>query len=253
MKKNISYFLIFLSIFSFAQKPDNALQGYYGIKGNGSLYESFNFDSNGKVLIGDMVHGDYFTRNDSLIIYPDKDIFIFKIKGKELHGISTWVKNKVWKFNKDSLSINKRTNPELSQKKAELLAQYYDKKKDHGDLIALLDPDFINFNIQLCDKGLAKSCMDLFGAKILEVVPGLLFGKDLSKQNIPPHPEILALAQKIIDTGDPEGHTALGSYLYAIGQAEKGEKEWDKAIEKGSRTALKAKILMESGKGLEEE
>ncbi|XJR90193.1 hypothetical protein ACH34E_05285 [Elizabethkingia anophelis] len=35
MKKFISYLLIFLSIFSFAQKPDNALQGYYGIKGNG--------------------------------------------------------------------------------------------------------------------------------------------------------------------------------------------------------------------------
>lgn len=139
MKKFISYLLIFLSIFSFAQKPDNALQGYYGIKGNGGLYGSFNFDGNGKVLIGDMAHGDYFTRNDSLIIYPDKDIFIFKIKGKELHGISTWVENEVWKFNKDSISVNNRKNPELSQKKAELLAEYYDKKKNQGDLAALFD------------------------------------------------------------------------------------------------------------------
>ena len=129
MKKFIFYFLIFLSTFTFAQRPDNALQGYYGIKGSGSLYGSFNFDGNGKLLIGEMAHGDYFTRNDSLIIYPDKDIFIFKIKGKELHGISTWVENEVWKFNKDSISVNNRQNPELSQKKAELLAQYYDKRK----------------------------------------------------------------------------------------------------------------------------
>ena len=68
-------------------------------------------------------------REMTAIIYPDKDIFIFKIKGKELHGISTWVENEVWKFNKDSISVNNRQNPELSQKKAELLAQYYDKKK----------------------------------------------------------------------------------------------------------------------------
>ncbi|GJN62603.1 hypothetical protein [Elizabethkingia anophelis] len=252
MKKFISYLLIFLSIFSFAQKPDNALQGYYGIKGNGGLYGSFNFDGNGKVLIGNMAHGDYFTRNDSLIIYPDKDIFIFKIKGKELHGISTWVENEVWKFNKDSISVNNRKNPELSQKKAELLAEYYDKKKNQGDLAALFDPDFSSFNTKLCDKGLAKSCLDLFGAKMLEVTPGLLTGKDLSKQNIQPHPELLALAQKIIDMGEPEGHTSLGSYLYAIGRTEEGEKEWNKAIEKGSRKAFQGKALMEFSKGLEE-
>ena len=34
--------------------------------------------------------------------------------------------------------------------------------------------------------------------------------------------------------GEPEGHTALGSYLYAIGRTEEGEKEWNKAIEKAA-------------------
>ena len=245
MKKISVFTLTFISVFILAQKADNALQGYYKVKGEGSLYGSFNFDGNGKVLIGEMAHGDYFTRNDSLIIFPDKDIFIFKIKGNKLYGISTWVEKEVWELNKDTASVNNRKNPEASRKKAELLAQYYDKKKDQGDLAALFDTDFVSFNTELCNKGLAKSCMDLFGAKMLEVTPGLLSGKDLSKKNIKPHPELLALAQKVIDLDEPEGHTILGSYLYAIGQTENAEKEWDKAIEKGSRRAAQARALIE--------
>jgi len=81
MKRCILSILCFLSSYILsAQNADNSLQGYYKASSDDTLYSSFNFDGNGKVSIGDMDYGDYFTRNDSLIIYPDKSIFIFKIK-----------------------------------------------------------------------------------------------------------------------------------------------------------------------------
>ena len=46
--------------------------------------------------------------------------------------------------------------------------------------------------------------------------------------------------------GEPEGHTALGSYLYAIGRTEEGEKEWDKAIEKAAEELSKGEHLWSS-------
>ena len=38
----------------------------------------FAFDGNGKVDIAGYGKGDYFVKGDSVVVFPDKDIFIFK-------------------------------------------------------------------------------------------------------------------------------------------------------------------------------
>lgn len=78
-----------------AQKADNALQGYYEEQGNETFYKGFSFDGNGKV-VGGVANGYYFTRNDSLVVYPDKGVFIFKIRKGKLIGVSDWVDKGIW-------------------------------------------------------------------------------------------------------------------------------------------------------------
>ncbi|PIF46253.1 hypothetical protein CLU96_3277 [Chryseobacterium sp. 52] len=241
-----------------AQEADNSLQGYYGTTNDKTLYKSFSFDGNGKVLISGMDYGDYFTRNDSLIIYPDKSIFIFKIKKGKLTGISNWVEKGVWIPKKDSSEINNRFHPEEARKKAQLLAEYYDKTKSPSasalDFEALLSGKTSGINDDLCNRGLAKACLNLFGLKMMEYTPRLLNdpGKIASKK-IKPHPELVALSKKIIEMGEPEGYTVLGSYYYTLGLKEKAFKTWDEGEKSGSLKSVTAKAMIEFQEELDKE
>ena len=81
--------------------------------------------------------------------------------------------------------------------------------------------------------------------------------KEKNDQKIPskkiqPHPELVTLSNKIVALGDPEGHTVLGSYYYVLGLKEKANKEWEKAIEKGSSKAGLAKGMIEFAESIEE-
>jgi hypothetical protein len=240
MKKKLLLILFFLSkcILS-AQEADNSLQGYYGATNDKTLYNSFSFDGNGKVLIAGMDYGDYFTRNDSLVIYPDKSIFIFKIKKGKLAGVSNWVEKGIWIPKKDSSEVNNRSNPLEAKNKAQLLAEYYDKTKNSSvsglDFEALISGKTSGVNEELCNKGLAKACLNLFGLKMMKYTPALLSdpGKIAAKK-MKPHPELISLSKKIIDLGEPEGYTVLGSYYYALGLKEKAFKTWDEGEKNGS-------------------
>ena len=44
--------------------------------------------------------------------------------------------------------------------------------------------------------------------------------------------------------GDKDGHMLLGSYLYSIGQKEKGNREIEKAIDLGSKKAALLQLNM---------
>lgn len=250
-------FIVYGYILS-AQGADNALQGYYGADNDKTLYSSFSFDGNGKVLIMDMDYGDYFTRNDSLIIYPDKSIFIFKIKKDKLIGVSNWVEKGIWSPKKDSVSTNNRRNPADAKKKAELLAEYYDATKKTSksglDFEALASGKTNEINEKLCQKGLAKACMNLFGLKMMEYTPGLLSdpGKIPSKK-LKPHPELISLSKRIIELGEPEGYTVLGSYYYVLGLKEKAFKTWDEGEKKGSLKSPLAKASVEIQEELDQE
>ncbi|MFP3597011.1 hypothetical protein [Chryseobacterium sp. SIMBA_029] len=262
MKKN-KLFRLLLMVYGCvlsAQGADNALHGYYGADNDKTLYSSFSFsfDGNGKVLIADMDYGDFFTRNDSLIIYPDKSIFIFKIKKDKLIGISNWVEKGVWSPRKDSTSINNRLNPIDAKKKAELLAEYYDKTKKSSksglDFDALVSGKTNEINEKLCQKGLAKACMNLFGLKMMEYTPDLLSdpGKIPSKK-LKAHPELILLSERIIELGEPEGYTVLGSYYYVLGLKEKAFKTWDEGEKKGSLKSARTKAMVEIQEELNQE
>lgn len=259
MKKRLLFILLFLSSYIIsAQDADNSLQGYYKATDDKTFYTSFNFDGNGKVLISDMDYGDYFTRNDSLIIYPDKSIFIFKIKKGKLTGISNWVEKGVWIPKKDSSEINNRKDPGAARKKAQLLAEYYDKTKSPSksdlDFEALLSGKTAGVNEGLCNKGLAKACMNLFGLKMMEYTPGLLSSPEkIASKKIKPHPELIALSKKIIDLGEPEGYTVLGSYYYTLGLKEKAFKTWDEGEKNGSLKSGTTKALVEFQEDIEKD
>jgi len=236
-----------------SQTADNSFHGFYEEKGDKTFYKTFEFDGNGKVIIAGIDIGDYFTRNDSLIVYPDKSIFIFKIKKNgNLEGVSDWVDKGIWTVKKDSIVENKRTHPEKALKDANLLAEYYDKTKKISD--PFFSDDTTAINEDVCNKGLSKACLNLFGLKMIEYTPELLDQSiNNASKKIQPHPELLSLSKKIVALGDPEGHTVLGSYYRALGLKDKADEEWEKAIEKGSLKASLAKGMAEFAENIEEE
>lgn len=243
MKIFFSLFVVAFCISLHAQEVDNKLQGYFMTQSEESLYSYFAFDGNGKVDISDYGKGDYFVKGDSVVVFPDKSIFIFELSENQLKGKSDWVKNTNWKLNKDSLAENNRKDGPLAQKNAELLYEYYTKtrSKKENDLERLFNEDLMNqYSLtitDLCNRGLAKACLEEFGLKLVGVSGGI--GAVLTQENIQLKydPELIKLAQKIIEMGEPEGHTALGSYYYSLGDKNKASNEWQKAIEKGSTKA----------------
>ncbi|UHO39840.1 hypothetical protein H5J24_07290 [Chryseobacterium capnotolerans] len=232
-----------------AQQADNALQGYFEEQGNETFYKSFNFDGNGKIANG-FKSSYYFTRNDSLIVIPDKDVFIFKIKKDKLIGISDWVKNGVWIRKKDSTEVNNRVNPEDARKRAILLSEYYDKTKNMSGLDALFSNanDYTKISDDFCNQGLAKACLNAFGLKMMEYTPGF-FG-DLEKikdKKLKPHPELIELSKKIIDLGEPEGYNILGAYYHLLGLREKAFETWKEGEKHGDPASLMSMGLIELG------
>src|ERR1700750_2635026 len=143
-----------------AQEADYSFHGYYKSDNSETLYDGFSFEGNGKVLIAGMDYGDYFTRNDSLIVYPDKSIFIFKIKKDKLIGLSNWVEKGIWTHQKDAPEIGRFYDSIKVKKKTELLAEYYDQTKTSSksglDLNALASGKINDINEKFCGKGLAK-------------------------------------------------------------------------------------------------
>lgn len=245
--------VVFVTGSMFAQKTDNALQGYFEEQGDKTLYHSFNFDGNGK-MVGGMSNGQYFTRNDSLIVFPDKDVFIFKIKKNKLIGISNWVKDGVWIRKKNDNEVNNRKNPVASQKKAALLAGYYDKIKNITGFDALLSDDLLITSESFCNQGLAKACLNTFGLKMMKYTPGVLSGPEKVKEKkLKPHPELIQLSKRIISLGDTEGYNVLGSYYYLLGLREKAFAVWSEGEKHGDAASTLSKGLIDFGEEMDKE
>lgn len=244
MKNKLALLLLFLSSYIVsAQNADNSLHGYYEADNDKVLYDSFSFEGNGKVLISGMDYGDYFTRNDSLIIYPDKSIFIFKIKNDKLIGISNWVEKGSWTHKKEAPEIQKLYDSVSTQKKAGLLAKYYDQTKN----LSKVGYDISGkISEKLCKEGLAKACMNLFGSKMIEYTPGLLSEPEkIPLKKLKPNLELILLSERIIELGEPEGYTLLGSYYYTLGLKKEAFEAWDEGEKKGSIQSARVKSTIE--------
>ena len=249
--KKIYYLLLIISLSNWAgaQVIDNNIQGYYQAKSDSNMYSFFEFDGNGKVSVAGFGSRDYFTKGDSLIIFPDKSIFKFKIKNNTLIGVSNWVDKETW-IKKDTVVANNRKNEAASKRKAALLHEYYKISSEKMALEMMMDDTAAKAKKEkiskLCNEGLSKACMDYFGILLIED-QGLdaLLNPEKKTKTKPLNPEIIKLGNKIIAQDEPEGYTLLGSYYFLLGQKEKAEDQWNKGAEKGSQKSALALIQLE--------
>ncbi len=238
----------------FAQKITNELQGYFKASSDTAMYDYFAFDGNGRVDIMGMGNGYYFQKGDSLIVYPDKSIFKFVIKGDKLYGASEWVNGYVWEKVKDTTIETLRTDPEASERIAGLLYQYYNIKKGGSELSQLFEgPDstYENTLKNLCDSGLSKACLDYAGLKTLEDMGGVAALFDSKKQikKRAPNEEILEIIYNAIELGDTNGYEVLGGYYASIGDLQMARESFELGEELGCGKCSMALFSLE----LEEE
>lgn len=250
MKKScLLLLLISFSNLINCQVIDNNIQGYYQAKSDSGMYSFFEFDGNGKVNIVGLGTGDYFTKGDSLIIYPDKSIFKFKIKNNTLVGVSSWVENETW-VRKDTIVTNNRKDAALSKKKAVLLHEYYKVADTKSVLDFMLNDAAAKAQTEkiskLCNQGLSKACLDYFGILLMEDQGlGAILDPQKNEKAKTPNPEIIALGNKIIAQGEPEGYTVLGTYYYILGNKEKAAEQWNIGVSKGSQKSGMALFQIE--------
>jgi hypothetical protein len=232
--------------FANAQKVSNNLIGHYKEVGDSTLYSYFTFDNNGKVDIMGFGKEDYFIKGDSLIVFTNKsDIFKFILTKNKLKGVSKWVDKGNWE-KYDSIVVDNRKDNELAGRRANLLNEYYEKTRLNGPQMELLfDGDKMkNYKAtinDLCLKELPKACVELFGLKLGGLESYLK--KDTKKMT--EDPEMISLAKKIIDLGEVEGYTVLGSYYCAVGKIDEGKINLNKAVELGSTKASLTLLGME--------
>jgi hypothetical protein len=254
VKSKLFYVLCLLMVSSIqvvsGQKITNELHGYFKASSDTALYEYFSFDGNGTVDITGMGNGYYFQKDDSLIVYPDKSIFKFVVKGDKLYGASDWVDGCVWEKVKDTTVETLRTDPAVSDRIAGLLYQYYSINRRDNELSLLFEgPDttYENALKNLCDSGLSKACLDYAGLKTLEDIGGIaaLFDskKQMKKQEA--NQEIVDIIYRAIDLGDANGYEVLGGYYAAIGDIEAARESLEAGQEVGCAKCAMALFSLE--------
>lgn len=234
-------------IYSNGQEISNRLQGYFKATSDTALYSYFTFDGNGKVDIMGLGDGYYFQKGDTVIVYPDKSIFKFLLKNDQLYGASTWVDDGEWILVEDTVVENKRTDPEAAERIARLMYQYYEVKT-LGETGLLGDlSDTLSLRMQsLCNSGLSKACLDYAGLKIIEQMGGIkaLLGNEAVKVKKEASPEVLAVIEKAIQAGDPEGYAVLGGYYATLQNTEKAKEALEKGGELGCRRCVWAAVSL---------
>lgn len=254
MKKTLLLLLILNTLATKSQIANNNLYGYYINTKGESLYSYFVFDNNGNVDIMGLDKGDYFIKSDTLIVFPDKSMFKFKVENDKLIGVSNWVQDAVWELQKDSLVINNRKDDALAKKQAMLLNEYYEKTRMKNNQMDLLfDENLMNGYKKtiesLCDSGLARACFELLGLKIMNDMGG--FAAAINPEKAKPmveNPAIIALANKLIAMGELEGYTQLGNYYTMLKQDAKAKEFYAKATQAGSKKATLQLLMQEANK-----
>lgn len=247
MKNTILFFLfvIFFSKF-YSQKIDNNLFGKFVSTDDKQLYSNFVFDNNGKVTIAEFSGGDFFIKNDTLIVFPDKDLFKFIIEKDKIKGVSNWVKDGIWVRSNDAIE-NNRKDDGLAKKNAALLNEYYEKTRVKNNQMAMLfDEKLLNEYQQtvesLCNRNLVRACKEWFGTETLKQSGGMDTVLSGQKTEIKESQKLIEIANKVIKIDPAEGHHLLGLYYMMNKQTEMGEAELNKAAELGSKDAAMTKL-----------
>lgn len=227
--KSILLFFLLINLNLVSQNSHNKLLGKFTNSKTSSLYTSFEFDNNGKVTIDQLSNSDFFIIGDTIIVFPDKDLFKFILKKDGIYGASEWVKDGVWTKTAE-LVIDNRKNEQLANLNAQLLNEYYQKTRvSINQLDLLFDKDLKNTyksNIEdLCNRNLVRACKEYFGILTLEQMGGFeaaLNGKE--KSNIAPNKNFQNVIDKVSTIDTAEGKYLNALYLSMIGQPEASEK-----------------------------
>ena len=237
MKK---YFFLIGALFSlntWAQNISNNLSGYFQNTEKDALYTSLYLNGDGHALINDGFPATYFQKEQTLYVFPDKSVFIFKIVNGKLQGQSSWVEKTTFKpteipvFEEPIAFDTYEINPEL-------LCRFYQLNYTEGT-------DKARFNLfeneaeyrtqmqELCNQGLTAACGAYFGLLYMEASGGFDSLLTNNTENFTETPELEAVAQKMIALNDLRGYSLLGSYYYALGAHEKAIKIYEEGAEKG--------------------
>lgn len=242
---------IMLGIASGAQITHNKLLGNFVAESDTAIYESFEFDNNGKVLISGFGEGDYFITKDTLIVIADKILFKFLVKqdaegNDRLTGISDWILNNVWTLRSDSV-IDLRKYENAAQNNALLLQEYYEKTRNLPSGIDLFSEkkeiqEYMQALESLCDRNLVRACKELFGMKVLtqmiDIDSTLADAANVMGEN----QELRQIADKVMKIDSAEGHFLLSLYYALTNQKEKSREALEKAAALGSFSAKQLQV-----------
>lgn len=257
MKKTAILLALFAVTIGQSQMANNNLQGYFKDISGSNIYSYFSFDNNGKVNIMGMDNGDYFIKNDTLIVFPDKSLFKFKVEKDKLIGVSNWVQDGVWLLEKDSIVINNRKTETVAQNRANLLNEYYEKTRKKNNQMELMFDENLMIEYKktiesLCDRGLPRACFELLGLKIMDDMGGFAAAMNPEKSKpMTENPAIIALANKLIGWGEIEGYTQLANYYTMLKQEQKAKENFEKAINAGSTKAGLIVLELDAKKEIE--
>ncbi|CAM1334310.1 hypothetical protein [Tenacibaculum aestuariivivum] len=236
MKNSIIITVLLFTLSVSSQNCNNNLYGNFKVVGK-SMYTSFTFDANGKVAIAPFtkINANYFHRNDSLFVYPDKGLLIFKIiNSKTLKGVGKWTKDVLWVKNINKTVVNNRKNNKKAHTQAQLLSTFYNLQKAHSktSLLTYTKNNVSQYN-NLCEQNVVQSCMLLL--KREQAISKL---EKLLKQNTKTNTTLINYAKQAFILGNYDAYAHLGAYYISINKKQKGITYLKKAYNKGSAKAF---------------
>lgn len=267
MKKLFFLTTLFMVSTLFGQQATNTLEGVFTTKSKDELYNPFKFDGKGKVTINEFGEDGYefFERNDSVVIFVEKTVFIFKKEKNQLKGISDWVDKKVYKSNLKSIENKPQSDSKLAQR-ANWMAKNYDINfKNNASYLFDFDEESLNqklkeneaANAQLCKEGFDESCKIVFAYKFAEQSGGVFETlSETEELKLRPNKELEQLAQRVLDLGNPDGYGLFYTYYYFTGEKEKAEEFLQKGLDLGSKYCTEISLnsaLNEFSEGLQSE
>lgn len=220
-------------------QPKNDLSGEF-IGNSKYLNNNFIFFENGKMLVNKEFTAEYYYENDSLFIFRNMEIAVYKLEKNKLVGLSKWEKNQTLKSKKSSLiSINQI---DLSNPRAEWLKRFYKNNVQREISIFSNDQQSIKDlilrneeNIKLCQEGFDLGCIQNFS-----FLTHQLMNRNQNEENYKVDFETLKLiAQQVIELGNSDGYGLMYSYFVMNDQENMGEKYLELGLELGSQLCLK--------------
>lgn len=239
----VAVLISFLYTTGQAQECSVSLKGTYQLdkEVEGGLYDAFVFDGSGKVGIHTFTESkaDFFQIGDTIIVYPDKSLFVFLKKDENtLIGINTWVEDQVFRrMENDTVIVPMQSHGE------DYAAQFYEFYKLTGRdapglstyMSLAMDSTLQASMNRLCDGGFPKACITMANALML-TSPGLgeyFRGSSDGNKKMPPNKDVFQYFVKAIELNELDAIAQLGAYLLMLGHKDEAIKVFEKGCELG--------------------